>query len=122
MYQFQNAVSLVFRRKRKNTNLIFGLCREDSNGQPWEPKKDFVCSDHFQSGQHSNSRYDNDYVPTIFPGNKSRVLDIELAPIELSESTSVPADKKLIDMDHGMYLRKHNSIFCYHYCLSNVFI
>ena len=64
----------------------------------------------------------NDYVPTIFPGNKSGVLDIELAPIELSESTSVPADKKLIDMDHGMYLRKHNSIFCYHYCLSNVFI
>ena len=36
----------------------------------WEPtKSSFVCSDHFQSGQHKNSRYENDYVPNVFDGN-----------------------------------------------------
>ena len=33
----------------------------------WEPTKhSFVCSDHFKSGQHSHSRFDDDYVPNVF--------------------------------------------------------
>ena len=42
----------------------------------WAPNNNSkICSDHFVSGQHSHSKYDVDYVPTLFPEIRNNECD-----------------------------------------------
>ena len=41
---------------------------QEVNGPTWFPKNSsFICSDHFVNGQHSPTRTDVNYVPSLFP-------------------------------------------------------
>ena len=71
----------VNRNAEKRQLWIEAVCRQNSDGTPWIPKKyDEICNDHFTSGQHSQSRYDKDYVPHIFPSCDKDVQYIEYHP------------------------------------------
>ena len=72
----------------------------------WSPKKNGrICSDHFQSGSHSFSRYDTDYCPSIFPGPDNEMITVP-PPLQKSKSSRKSANLEDVNLDHGRYYRE----------------
>ena len=70
----------------------------------WAPNNNSkICSDHFVSGQHSHSKYDVDYVPTLFPEIRNNECDSNFSKI----MTDVKANLKT-GPEHNMEKESEN--------------
>ena len=94
------------RDKEKRKLWISAINRKNEDGTLWHPRKDdSICSDHFQSGLHSASRYDTDYCPSMFPGTGGKLVKIP-PPLQESRTSKKPGKMETILFDHGLYYSK----------------